>query len=204
VDGQVVALLPGSRTSEVRALADDFAMTAAWLAERRRDLVFVAPMTRPDLAAIFSDSLRKLAPGIDVRLFDGRSHDAIAAADVALLASGTATLEATLIKRPMVVAYRVSRVSQFVLKTFRLLKVGRFALPNLLAGEALVPEILQDEITPQRLGGAVLKFLDDPGQCNNLIDSFDRIHAVLQRNADSCAAQAVVELCSGKSRSISA
>ena len=204
VDGQVVALLPGSRTSEVRALADDFAMTTAWLAEQHRDLVFVAPMTRPDLASIFSDSLRKLAPGTDVRVFEGRSHDAIAAADVALLASGTATLEATLIKRPMVVAYRVSRVSKFVLKTFRLLKVDRFALPNLLSGEALVPEILQDEITPPRLGEAVLKFLDDPGLCDTLIDSFDRIHAVLQRNADSCAAQAVVELCSRKSGSISA
>jgi lipid-A-disaccharide synthase len=85
-----------------------------------------------------------------------------------------------------------------------LLKVDRFALPNLLAGEALVPEILQDEITPQRLGEAVLKFLDDPGFCDTLIDSFDRIHAVLQRNADSCAAQAVVELCGRKPGSISA
>lgn len=198
----MVALLPGSRSSEVRALADDFASTAAWLAEQRKDLVFLAPMTRPDLMSIFSCSLRNLAAGIDVRVFEGRSHDAIAAADVALMASGTATLEATLIKRPMVVAYRVSPVSQFVLKTFRLLKTDKFALPNLLAGRELVPEILQDEITPQRLGQAVLKFLDDPAQSDSLIEDFDQIHGVLRRNADCRAAEAVAGLCGLESGSI--
>jgi len=193
-DGLVVALLPGSRTSEVRALADDFASTAAWLAAKRSDLVFLAPMTRPDLASMFSSSLQSLAPGVDVRVFEGQSHDAIAASDAVVLASGTATLEATLIKRPMVVAYRVSATSKFLLKTFRLLKIDRFALPNLLAEKELVPEILQDEITPEKLGRALLEILNDPAKYDSLIEAFDRIHNVLKNNADMSAAEAVIDL----------
>ena len=197
----VVAVLPGSRGTELAHLGEDFAGAIGWLAARRPDLQFVAPMARPDLRQRFADALARHAGGAEVRLVDGQAQSAMAAADVVLLASGTATLEAALIKRPMVVAYRLAPFTRWLLEFFRLLRVRRFALPNLLAGRDLVPEILQDEVTPERLGTEVLRWLDDEPARAALQVEFLRIHELLRRDASARAAEAVLELCAaGKGR----
>jgi lipid-A-disaccharide synthase len=196
-DARVVAVLPGSRASELEYLGDDFAGAIGWLNARRPELVFVAPMSTDSLAERFSVQLRSAAPGVPVRLVTGRSHAVLTASDVVLLASGTAALEACLIKRPMVVAYRVAPLTRWLLRAFRMLSIDRFALPNLLAGRDLVPEILQDRVTPELLGGAVLRWLDDAAGCDALTGDFDRIHETLRRNADDRAADAVLSLCTG-------
>ena len=156
-------------------------------------------MARADLRLRFEAALRARAPGVEIRVVDGRAREAMAAADVVLLASGTATLEAALIKRPMVVAYRVAPLTRWLLETFRLLRVRRFALPNLLAGRDLVPEVLQDEVNPQKLGGEVLNWLDDESARADLQSEFARIHDLLRRDASAQAAAAVIDLC-GASR----
>jgi lipid-A-disaccharide synthase len=199
-DGGLVAVLPGSRGSELKYLASDFAGAIAWLAARREGLRFVGAMARPDLRLQFESALAERAPGVDVTLLDGQAEEAMAAADVVLLASGTATLQAALIKRPMVVAYRVAGLTRWVFETFGLIKLKRFALPNLLAGRDLVPEILQDEITPARLGEAVLSWLDDPSSCDGLTGEFDEIHTKLRRGADARAAEAILGLDKGETR----
>ncbi len=112
-----------------------------------------------------------------------------------LTASGTATLEAGLIKRPMVVAYRVAPLTEWVLKGFRMLKIDRFALPNLLAGRDLVPEILQDAISPQALGQAVLRWLEDGAARRALELELHKLHATLRRQADQRAAETVLSIC---------
>jgi lipid-A-disaccharide synthase len=193
----VVAVLPGSRTTELKSLGDPFAGAIAWLARRRPQLQFVAPMARPDLARLFEAALAERAAGVEVRLLDGHAREALAAADVVLVASGTATLEAMLIKRPMVVAYRVAPLTRWLLLTLRLLKIDLFALPNLLAGTELVPELLQDEVRPERLGHEVLRWLDDERARGELEQAFERIHEQLRQDANDRAAQAVIGLCAG-------
>ncbi len=190
----VVALLPGSRAGEVQRLGPVFAGAAAWLAERRDDVKFVAPMATPTVRRLFEGHVAAEAPGANVRLVDGRSRDVLEAADAVLVASGTATLEAALFKRPMVVAYRVSETTRRIFETLKLLKVPYVALPNLLAGEALVPELLQEAASPEALGEAVLGFLDDPERCARLVGRFAQIHRVLKRDADRRAAEAVLAL----------
>lgn len=194
-EGAVVAVLPGSRSGEVEALGEDFAGAIDWLSRRRPELRFVIPLAGSATRTIMRAALAKGAPGAPVQMLEGRSVEAMAAADVVLLASGTATLEAALLKRPMVVAYRLAPATRWLLETFRLLKIDRFALPNILAGRELVPEILQDAVTPERLGEAVLAWLDDPPRCAQLVQSFAEIHERLRRNADARAAAAVLALC---------
>jgi lipid-A-disaccharide synthase len=193
----VVAVLPGSRATELRYLGEDFAGAVGWLAARRPALRFVAPMASDALSEQFSAQIESRAPGVPVRFVRGESHSVMAAADVALLASGTAALEACLIKRPMVVAYRVAPFTRWLLQAFRMLNIDRFALPNLLAGRDLVPEILQDRVTPEALGTAVLRWLDDPAAREVLARECQRIHEHLRQGADERAAQAVLSLCAG-------
>ena len=114
------------------------------------------------------------------------------AADAVLLASGTATLEALLLKRPMVVAYRLAPLSYSIAK--RLLKINQFSLPNLLAGDSIVPEFIQNQATPENLGGALLKFIDDPSSVSVLQEQFEDIHRVLRRHANANAAEGVLAL----------
>jgi lipid-A-disaccharide synthase len=194
-EAAIVALLPGSRSGELGRLGADFAGAAAWLSERRPELRFVAPMASEALREQFASQLQAHGGTASVKLLVGRSHQAMAASDVVLTASGTATLEAGLIKRPMVVAYRVAPLTAWVLKGFRMLKIDRFALPNLLAGRDLVPEILQDAVSPQTLGLAVLRWLDDESACRALEQEFHKLHAMLRRQADQRAARTVLSIC---------
>lgn len=192
-EGPVLALLPGSRAGEVQRLGPAFAATAAWLAERLPGLRCVAPMARPALAAQFREQLAAHAPGLDCLLLDGRAHEALRACDAVLLASGTATLEAMLLERPMVVAYRVAPLTLKLLQGFRLVRVAHFSLPNLLAGEALVPEFLQEQVTPEVLGPALLGLLGDAARRTALAARFRALGEALRRDASELAADAVLE-----------
>ncbi|MDH4030090.1 MAG: lipid-A-disaccharide synthase [Chromatiales bacterium] len=196
-DATVVAVLPGSRGSELAHLGADFAAAIGWLAKRRPDLVFVAPMASPTLRDSFDGLLRTHAPDADIRLTDGQSRSVMAAADVILMASGTATLEACLIGRPMVVAYRVAPLTRWILQDLGMLKIDRFALPNLLSDRQLVPEILQDDVSPEALGSAVLGWLDDADRRSRLMQDFRGIRDLLRQDADQGAAEAVLSVCNG-------
>jgi lipid-A-disaccharide synthase len=193
-----VALLPGSRRGEVWRLAGDFAKTAQWLADRRPDLEFVAPMANALVAGVFAAALERIAPRIKVRMFDGRAQTVLIAADVVLVASGTASLEAALCKRPMVVVYRLGTMTVWVLKRLNLVKSKFFAQPNLLADRRVVGEYFQAEIVPESVGAELLMWLDEAPRREALEQEFLRIHVGLKRDASARAAQAVFALANGR------
>jgi lipid-A-disaccharide synthase len=190
----VAALLPGSRRGEVSRLAADFAATARWLAANRPQILFVAPMASAAVAELFSQALEQHAPGLPVRLIDGQAQTALIASDVVLVASGTASLEAALCKRPMVVVYRLGKMTVWILKQTKLVKTKFFAQPNLLADRRLVGEYFQDDIVPQSIGAELLMWLDDAERRSALEQEFARIHADLRRGAGTRAAQAIIAL----------
>lgn len=191
--GPVVAVLPGSRGGEVSKLGPPFAATVAWLAAQRPGLTFVAPMANAAARAGFERALREHAPGVHVHLVDGRAQEALTASDAVLVTSGTATLETALVKRPMVVAYRVAPLTSWLLRGMKLVKTEFFSHPNLLAGRALVPEFFQEQVRPDVLGPAVLGQLERPDRAS-LVEAFTEIHQVLRRDASERAAEAVLEL----------
>jgi lipid-A-disaccharide synthase len=188
----VIALLPGSRASEIHHLGPTLAAAARVLASRLPGAAFVAPMASPAIAAQFGAVAQRSAGGCPIRLFDGQARTVIAASDIAIAASGTVTLEAMLIGRPMVVAYRVTAATYAIAKTLGLLKVSSVSLPNLLAGERLVPEFLQGRATPDALAAAALAILQSPNQISDLRQRFRALRATLGRNASDIAARAVL------------
>lgn len=189
----VVALLPGSRMGEVERLGSDFALAAVEL-ERSfgRGIVFVAPMANAAVREVFDRQVT--AAGARVRLVDGQSRTVLAAANVVLVASGTATLETMLSKRPMVVAYRVAPFTAFLLRDLKLVKVPHFAQPNLLTREPLVPELFQEAATPSALAAAVRAWVDDPARIATAEREFTAVHSALRRDGARAAAAAVLEL----------
>jgi lipid-A-disaccharide synthase len=189
----VIAVLPGSRRAEVAKLGPPFAATIAWLKRARPALQFVAPMANPAAQATFSAALAAHAPGIEVSLVPGRAHEALAASDAVLVASGTATLETALVKRPMVVAYRVAPLTSWLLRDLKLMKAEYFAQPNLLAGRQVVPEFFQEAVRPDVLGPAMLEQLDRADRAE-LVATFTRIHEMLRRDASARAAEAILAL----------
>ena len=184
-DGPIVALLPGSRAREVRDIGGPLLETAAWLHRRRPDLRFAAPMANPALYAEF----RRMAGsgGPPVALFDGESRAVMSAADVVVLASGTASLEAMLLRRPMAVAWRGLAPTWFILRRWLGRNIRFIALPNLLAGRRIVPEFLQDDARPQRIGPAVLRLLERGLPAETAFE-FDRIHRELRSGRETAAA----------------
>jgi lipid-A-disaccharide synthase len=193
-DAQIVALLPGSRRGEVTRLAADFAMTARCLATQRPGLVLIAPMANGVARDIFAAALRRVAPRVSVTLLEGQAQTALTAADVVLVASGTASLEAALCKRPMVVVYRLGAMTAWVLRRLNLVKSKFFAQPNLLADRRVVGEYFQAEIVPESIAAELLMWLDDMPRREALEHEFMRIHADLKRDASARAAQAVLAL----------
>ena len=193
-ESRIVALLPGSRMSELRRLAAPLARTARWILRRRPGVRFVAPAIDTSTRDFFSRVLAEHAPEVCCDLLLGRSRDAMAACDVVLLASGTATLEALLLKRPMVITYRTLRLTWMLGRA--MLHVDHVGLPNLLAGARLVPELLQDDAVPEKLGPAVLDRLDHPDRHRHVLEEFDRIHRMLRNDAFAKAADAVLEVAS--------
>jgi len=183
----VVALMPGSRGGEVARLGSLFLDAAERLRQLRPGIRFVMPCASPERRA----QLEQMLAGRDLplTLIDGRSHDALAACDAVLIASGTATLEALLYKRPMVVAYRVAPLTFSILK--RMVKSSYVSLPNLLAQRLLVPELLQEAATPEAMAQLLSPLLEH-GEVQT--ESFDEIHRALRRDASSQAADAVLQL----------
>ncbi|MCP4040500.1 MAG: lipid-A-disaccharide synthase [Gammaproteobacteria bacterium] len=190
-EGEVVALLPGSRSSEVRRLAPVMARAANWLIERRPGLRFVCPIINSALKEMFQLALDEEG-NPPVELVAGQGRKVMAAADVVLLASGTAALEALLLKRPMVVTYRLHRLTAAIIRPFMATK--RYSLPNLLAGRDLVPELVQEDATPEKMGAAVLSYLEQPALVEELCAEARRLHEQLRRNANERATDAVLGL----------
>ncbi|MDX1757730.1 MAG: lipid-A-disaccharide synthase [Marinobacter sp.] len=188
----VLAILPGSRSEEVARLGELFLSAARWIQSRRADLQLVIPCINRDREQQVRELVAALEVELPVTIVRGRSREVMAASDVVMLASGTATLEAMLLKKPMVVGYRLSGLSYALLS--RLVKVPYVALPNLLSGQELVPELLQDDATPESLGQAVLERLADPAERERLTGAFEDLHRQLRRTADERAASAISAL----------
>ena len=192
--GTVVALLPGSRMGEVERLGTDFLQAAAWLAERRPDIRFIAPMATARAREAFERKQAEVAAAPEVLLLEGHAQQALAACDAAIVASGTATLETLLSRRPMVVAYRLGALTAFLLRRLRLVKVPYFSQPNLLVGRALVPELLQEQVTGAALGDALLHRLSDGAYLRELDEEFRKVHEQLRGGAAARAAEAILSL----------
>jgi lipid-A-disaccharide synthase len=190
-DDPVVALLPGSRRAEVQYIGPVFVEAAALMLRREPRLRFVLPLAEPRLRALLAPALAAAGASAErIALFDGCSHDCLEAADGVLVASGTATLETALFGKPMVIAYRMPATSAWIMRQMGTLTfVG---LPNILAGEALVPELLQQDATPERLAEALLGMLDDRPRCERLRERFAAMHASLKRDTPRLAAEAII------------
>jgi lipid-A-disaccharide synthase len=193
----VVALLPGSRAGEVARLGRDFAVAAEWISSRRPDIRFIAPMASTKVRTMFERQIAMLSEAPSITLLEGQAQRALAAADGVIVASGTATLETLLTGRPMVVAYRFSAVTAFLLRSLGLVKVPYFSQPNLLVGRALVPEFLQEEVNGAALGAALLHEIEDASHVEELGREFRQVHEVLRRGGAEQAARAILECVRG-------
>ncbi|HET6906398.1 MAG TPA: lipid-A-disaccharide synthase [Rhodanobacteraceae bacterium] len=212
-DAPVLAILPGSRTSEVRRLGTIFLDAAARVRAQIPGLQVVVPAANERCRTLLSKTVGSgdgaapqragaaelepaTHPAPNPLLLDGHSHRAMAAADVVLLASGTAALEAMLAKRPMVVGYRISPLTYRIVRGLSLLKTDLYSLPNILAGHALAPELMQAECTAEHLATEVLRLFNEPGRRALMVNAFERMHLNLHigGGAAAAAARAVSEL----------
>ncbi|EEY98751.1 lipid-A-disaccharide synthase [Vibrio sp. RC586] len=185
-----LAVLPGSRGGEMKMLAEPFIATCQKLQARYPELGFVVALVNAKRRAQFEEVWKQVAPELNFVLVDDTARNVITASDAVMLASGTVALECMLIKRPMVVGYRVNAFTAFLAK--RLLKTPYVSLPNILAGEELVKELLQDDCTVDNLYHEVSRLLDSDNQ--DLMSKFTEMHQWIRKNADQQAAQAVLHL----------
>lgn len=192
----VVGLLPGSRSGEIHYLGDVFVQAADLIAKARPDVQFVLPYVNDARKQQIEEVLGNHNLALSIKLVQGQSRTVMAASDVILLASGTATLEAMLIKRPMVVAYRMSAITYAIMT--RLMKAPFIALPNLLANRLVVPELIQAQASPTNLAKEVLKHLSSAEDQRALEGVFTNLHSSLRQDASSQAATAVAELLTRK------
>ena len=191
LDATIITLMPGSRRSELHYLARPFIDTAIRCHRLRPDWHFVVPFATARTRELFEQQLIEADAQLPLTMLDGQSHQAMAAADAILLASGTATLEALLFKRPMVVAYRLAPLTYWLAK--RLLKTPYYSLPNQLLGRACVEEITQHEVTAERLADALMALIE-AGEDQQQIDAFNTVANELRQDASQQAAQAVLDL----------
>ncbi len=188
----VFALLPGSRQSELQYMADTFIQTALRIHAEIPDAIFLVPLATRETRLLFETALHRCqAQELPIRLLFGHAHQAMMAADVVLVASGTATLEAALLKRPMVIAYKMAPLSWWLMQ-----RIGGYlpycGLPNVLAGRFIVPEFIQDDATPENLAQALLNLYADKTVCDGLKARFRELHLQLRQNAAEKAALAVI------------
>ncbi len=190
-DEMVVALLPGSRRAEIRYIAPGLFAAAVEMHRRRPGLRFILPMA-PGLRELIEPLRQEHAQNLSVDLLEGHSHEALSACDLTLIASGTATLEAALFKRPMVIVYRMHWASWQLMKGRGYLPwVG---LPNILLRDFAVPELLQGEMTPGRIADAAFRWLDDPEACAALATRFEALHHTLRRDTARAATDAIEKI----------
>ncbi|WP_282298433.1 MULTISPECIES: lipid-A-disaccharide synthase [unclassified Stenotrophomonas] len=194
-NAKVLAVLPGSRLGEISKLGQAF-FEAAWqVSERIPGLHVVVPAANPACRRLITEQLSRSAlPVAYSHVLDGEARTAMIAADVVVLASGTATLEAMLVKRPMVVGYRVAELTYRIVKALGLIKVDRFALPNILAGKDLAPELIQHDCVPDQLAAAILQWFDHPQRGVDIQPTYQKLHQQLRQDASARAADAVAEL----------
>ena len=188
----VIAMLPGSRGSEVKLSAPDFLMAAQIISEQKPGSCFIIPAANQKRHAQMAGLIKQHAPQLHIKLVMGESQTAMLAADAVLVNSGTATLEAMLLRRPMVMSYRLGSLTYAVVS--RIVSIKHFALPNILANEKIVPEYLQSNATPEALANALLELLEDD-EHPELMKRFARIHADLKRSSGEVAARAILTLC---------
>lgn len=187
----VVALLPGSRRSEIQYNGPKILAAAAELHRRRPGLTFLLPVV-PGLRSMLEPLLTQYGAGTPITLLDGRSHEVMAASDVVVIASGTATLEAALFKKPMVITYSMHWLSAMMMRRMGYLPwVG---LPNILCKDFVVPELLQEAATPMKLADATLAWLDDPARCQAVAGRFMELHQRLRRDTAQAATDAIAKV----------
>ncbi len=189
--------MPGSRGSEVANLTPDFIETAIWLAERRADVQFVIPAANEARYQQISELLASHANRISVHLVKRQSQTVLMASDSVLISSGTATLEAMLCGTPMVVSYRMSAMTYAIIS--RMLKTQFVSLPNLLANELLVPELLQNSVRAEVLGPHLLRSLEDEAYRDHLHARFSDLSALIRMDSDVSAALAIDRLIEARS-----
>ena len=187
-DGLVLAVLPGSRASEVHYLARLFFAAAARIRKQQPAMQVLVPAI-PALRPAIESAARSAGLDTGLKVFDGRSHDVLAACDLALVASGTATLEAALFKRPMVIAYKVNWLTHRIMRPQQL--QPWLGLPNILCGEFVVPELMQSQAKPESLAAAVLEWLEAPARMAAVQEKFTALHTLLQRDTATLAADAI-------------
>ncbi len=187
----VIAMLPGSRQSEVKQHAELLVNAAKIISQENANAQFLVPLITRETRAIFQHALYQgTSQKLDLIILFGHAHDAMEAADLVIVASGTATLEAALLKKPMVITYRMPKLSWWILKRMNYLPyVG---LPNILAGKFIVPELLQDAATPQNLADTAIKLLNDTNHLEEIKQEFTKIHLTLKQNAAEKAAKVVL------------
>ncbi len=190
-EDRIVALLPGSRGGEISYIGKSFLEAARWLYQHDSGIRFLLPYVNEARKAQLDALISEHAADLPITLIAGQSRQVMAASDVVVLASGTATLEAMLLKRPMVVAYRVSKITHYIMK--RLLKAPFISLPNLLANQPLVPELIQDDAQPALIGTKVLERMDEQKSLE-MQQAFVALHKELKRDASEQAAEAIVTL----------
>lgn len=193
MDKKVVAVMPGSRKNELSRLSTPFIETAATCYERDKDLIFISSLLDDESRQFLEKQIKEIAPQVPFKVFCNRSRDVLQASDAALLASGTITLETMLLKKPMVVAYKMSPFTYYAL---RLLISTRWAsLPNILAQDTLVPEFFQSDVTASKLAPALHYCLYDMEYRNYLIDRFSAMHSAMRLGSSSRAAKSILRLC---------
>jgi lipid-A-disaccharide synthase len=196
--GPVVTLMPGSRESEVRRLGPAFLQAARLLLQRYPDIRFLAPMSGAHTESVFAGLGEWNGVGLPVQIVKRDARKAIAAADVVLAASGTATMECMLLERPAVVAYKVSAMTYALLRGLRLARLEHYAMPNILAGETLMPELMQDRVRGPTMADEVAALLDAPERREALAMKFRALAESLRASGPRAAADAVIELATSR------
>ena len=194
-DKTIIALLPGSRLNEIKRIAGPILQAAEITQSKNHNLIFICGLVNEKSKIEFQRIKNEVAPDLDVNISIGNTHRIMEAADVIMLASGTATLEAMLYKKPMIVAYRLSFLTHLIVKL--LAKIPYASLPNILAGKLLVPECLQSRCTAEILSCELNALLNSDEHMQNMKNQFTVLSTQLRRNADLQAANAILELVDG-------